>query len=150
MNKNYYLGSYTIRLFAFQKFKISELFPKLCISLNVRKFYNDLEVFKVIFNSIISDIIDNYKLALSYVSEMIYVCASKYKSIELDYDVNEFENSRRFAVYTLITITPSNYSESAVAILYLLLIRQILYTEYVINFSRIIWLFVGLPAVLYI
>ena len=50
------------------------------------------------------------------VSEMIYECASKYKSIELDYDVNKFENSRRFAVYTLITITPSNYSESAVAI----------------------------------
>ena len=142
LNQNYYLGRYTTPLLTFQKFQNSERFQKLCLSFSIGKSDNDLELLKVVFNSLISDIFDNVKLSASYVSEMTYEFVNKYLSNELDYDVNEFENAQRFAVCNLVN--PPNVGKSSAFILHLVFIR----TNFVqvINFLKIIWLVVGAPV----
>ena len=74
-------------------------------SFNIGKSDNDLELLKVIFNILLSDIIDNVKLGASYVNEMTYEFVSKYLSNELDNDVNEFENAHTFAVCHSVTFS---------------------------------------------
>ena len=101
-NENYYLGRYIIPLLAFQKSTYSELLPMLCQSFNIGKSDNDLKLLEEIFNILLSNLIDNVKLAASCVNEMNYEFVSKYLSNELNNDVNEFESEVTFAVFTIV------------------------------------------------
>ena len=142
LNENYYLGRYTIPLLTFPKLAFANEFTKLCRLVNPGKSIdNNLELLKVIFNSLFIDTIDYARLAASYVNEMTYELACAYLSNELNYDVNKFENAQRYAVCTLVF--SQNWECSMESIFHFFFIRTNL--AYLINFFKIIWLLFGVP-----